>query len=77
MDISPVYVVLTLAGLLVGCLIFRYLKLVIHIVVLLAKLVPLALAAFAVVYLTGLWRPDLSPLLWLISKVLDSVGLSG
>jgi hypothetical protein len=70
-------VILTLVGLLVGCLIFRYLKLVIHIVVLLAKLVPLALAVFAVVYLTGIWRPDLSPLLWLISKLWDLLGLSG
>jgi hypothetical protein len=77
MKITLGHVVLALGGVLVVSLVLRYLKIVIHVVVLFSKVAVLALAVFVVVYVTGIWRPDLSPLLWLISKLWGILGTSG
>ena len=74
MDISLGHVVLALGGVLVACLLFRYLKLVIHLLVVLGKVLLVTLVAFVLVYATGIWRPDLSPLVWLVSKLLWLIG---
>jgi hypothetical protein len=77
MNISLGHVVLAVAAVVVAFLLFRYLKVIIHVVVLFGKVALLALAVFLVVYITGIWRPDLSPLLWLISKLWGILGTSG
>jgi hypothetical protein len=43
----------------------------------LAKVFPLALAVFVIAYATGIWRPDLSPLVWLFRELWGLLGLSG
>jgi type IV secretory pathway TrbL component len=74
MDISLGYVLLMLGAVVVACLLVRYMKLIIHLAVLFGKLALIALAAFVVVYATGIWRPDLAPLLWLLGKLWSIVG---
>jgi hypothetical protein len=73
MDISLGHVVLLVAAALVALALFRYLKLIVHLAVVLGKLILIAVAAFIVVYATGIWRPDLSPLVWLLGKLMDWV----
>ena len=69
MNISPVFVVVAVGVVVVGCLLLRYVKVAIHVLILTGKVAGIAVVAFALVYATGIWRPDLSPLMWLISKV--------
>jgi hypothetical protein len=69
MGISVVQVALVLAGVLLLFVLARYLRLAIHLLILLGKVAVPALGVFAVVYAVGIWRPDLSPLFWLISKI--------
>jgi hypothetical protein len=77
MDISPVFVVVAVGVVLVGFLLLRYVKAAIHVVILTGKVVGIAVVAFALVYALGIWRPDLSPLMWLISKIGAVFGLFG
>jgi len=74
MDISVSHVLLVLGGVIVACLLLRYLELIIHLAVLFGKLALGAMAVFIVVYATGIWRPDLTPLLWLLGKLRGIIG---
>jgi hypothetical protein len=74
MDISLGHVFLALCGVVVACVLFRYLRFAMHLVVLAGKLGVVGILAFVVVYASGIWRPDLSPVVWVLSKLLRLIG---
>jgi hypothetical protein len=69
MGIWLIYAVLAVVGILLAFVFLRYLKVTIHVIIVVGKVLGLAIVAFVIVYALGIWRPNLSPLLWLISKI--------
>jgi len=69
MTISLFHILLALGGVVLVFVLFPYMKLIVHALMLSGKIAGFALIAFVVLYATGIWRPDLSPLFWLISKL--------
>ena len=74
MSISLVHVVLAVSGLVLAFLFFPYIRIVVRGLIWLGRVAVFALVAFAVVYATGVWRPDLSALVRGISKLWEFVG---
>jgi len=73
MSISVVHVVLALGGVVLAFLIFPYIRIIVHGLIWLGRAAVFALAAFVVLYASGVWRPDLSALLPLISRLREFV----
>jgi hypothetical protein len=71
MGISLVHLVLVLVGVLLGFLLLHYLKLVFRVSTSFVKVAAIAVVALVAVYALGIWRPDLSLLVRLISQVVD------